>query len=252
MTTSTTFGTISQSENSASSSGRATAVLLLLESLLATVPFFILNAVFEFPDILREGADRVLPLFAHNQAVIVPTYYAFMLSSVLLIPLSLLLRRVLMSKGASSNLLDVATVSGAAAGLSQILGFIRWPFMVPYLAQTYLDPASSAATRDAITVVYEGFNRYAGMAIGEHLGWLFLGLWLVTVSAAVYGRLSRWLGVTGLLLGVGFLVSTLEQFGGNLAPVFATVSLVVNTAWSLWLVPAAVVLWQSALPARGR
>lgn len=229
---------------------RLTALLLALESLLATVPFFILGAVFEFPDILRQGADRALPLFAQNQHVIVPTYYAFMLSSVLLIPLSLLLRRVLTSKGAASSLLDIATAFGVAAGLTQILGFVRWPFMVPYLAQTYLDPASSAATRDAVAVVYEGFNRYAGVAVDEHLGWLFLGLWLVTVAAAVYGRLSRWLGVAGLLLGVGFLISILEQFGGDLAPVFATASLVANTAWSIWLVLAAVVLWRHAVPAR--
>lgn len=230
--------------------GRVTAVLLILESLLATIPFFILGAVFEFPDILREGADRALPLFAQNRQVVVPTYYAFMLSSVLLIPLTLLLRRVLVGKGASFSPLDVATAFGVAAGITQVLGFVRWPFMIPYLAQTYLDPASSAATRDAVVVVYEGFNRYAGVAIGEHLGWLFLGLWLIIVSGAVYRRLSRWLGVTGLLLGVGFLVSILEQFGGNLAPVFATVSLVANTAWSIWLVLAAVVLWRRAVPAR--
>lgn len=238
----------------ANSSGRVTALLLVLESLLATIPFFILGAVFEFPDILRQGADRALPLFAQSQQVIVPTYYAFMLSSVLLIPLSLLLRRVLTGKGkgAASDLLNIATAFGAAAGLSQILGFIRWPFMVPYLAQTHLDPASSAATRDAVAVVYEGFNRYAGVAVGEHLGWLFLGLWLVTVSGAIYKRLSRWLGVTGLLLGAGFLVSILEQFGGDLAPVFATASLVANTAWSLWLVLAAVVVWQDTALAKGR
>lgn len=224
--------------------GRVTGSLLVLESLLATVPFFVLGAVFEFPDILRKGADEVLPLFAQNQGMIVPTYYVFMLSSVLLIPIALLLRRMIVGVGPSSVLLDIATAFGVTAGVTQFLGFVRWPFMIPYLAETYLDPASSPATRDAVSVVYEGFNRYAGMAIGEHLGWLFLGLWLVTVSFAMFGRLSRWLGGTALLLGVCFLVSIGEQFGGGAAPLFATANLVTNTLWSFWLIVAAIVVWR--------
>jgi hypothetical protein len=35
-------------------------------------------------------------------------------------------------------LLWVATAFGLIAGLSQTLGFLRWPFLVPHLAQSYL------------------------------------------------------------------------------------------------------------------
>ena len=230
-------------------SRRTTAVLLVLESLLATVPFFVLGAVFEFPDILRKGADEVLPLFAQNQSVIVPTYYVFMLSSVLLIPLALLLRRVMVGAGTSSVLLDVATAFGITAGVTQFLGFVRWPFMIPYLAQTYLDPSSSVATRDAVSVVYGAFNRYAGMAIGEHLGWLFLGLWLLMLSFAMFGRFNRWLGGATLLLGLAFLIGIGEQFGGPTAPLFDAFNFAANTAWTFWLIIAAVIVWRRIVSA---
>ena len=42
---------------------RATGVVLLLELLLLVVPNFILEAVFEFPDVLRQPAEDVLTLF---------------------------------------------------------------------------------------------------------------------------------------------------------------------------------------------
>ena len=252
MTTQTVQAASTARVQSSKGLGRTTAVLLVLESLLATLPFFILGAVFAFPDILRKGADEVLPLFAQNQSVIIPTYYAFMLSSVLLIPLALLLRRVMVGVGTSSVLLDVATAFGITAGVTQFLGFVRWPFMIPYLAQTYLDPSSSAATRDAVSVVYEALNRYAGMAIGEHLGWLFLGLWLFTLSFTMLGRFNRWLSGATLLLGLAFLFSIGEQFGGPAAPLFASANLVANTAWSVWLIVAAGIVWRRPATGSGR
>ncbi len=208
---------------------RVTGLVLLAELLLLVVPNFILEAAFEFPDILRRPAGEVLELFRQNQATIVPAYYAFALSGVLFAVVALLLYHVLKT-GKLSVLLRAATLFGVLAGTAQFLGFIRWPFLVPELVRIYFDPASSEATRAAVRVVHEAFNRYAGVAVGENLGFVFTGLWLMLLGVWVaQGRsnvLRPWAGYTALALGVFVLVSTLEQFGFE--PPFVSLSFLVG------------------------
>jgi hypothetical protein len=84
----------------------------------------------------------------------------------------------------------------------QTLGFLRWPFLVSHLAQAYLAPGASEAQRAAATMVFESFHIYAGMAIGEHLGYLSTSVWtfliaLLMLRAPLFGR---WLGLSGMLL----------------------------------------------------
>ena len=69
-------------------------------------------------------------------------------------------------------LLAVGPTVGVLAGAVQFLGLIRWPFLVPYLARADAEPDASPARKDAIDVVFQSFNRYLGVAVGEHLGFL--------------------------------------------------------------------------------
>ena len=96
-----------------------------------------------------------------------------MLTAVLFVPLAVLVHKALTRE--DTPYMAVATTFGVIAGVVQFLGLVRWPFLVPYLADTYLDPASSAATRESVAVVFQAFNHYAGVAVGEHLGYLFTG-----------------------------------------------------------------------------
>ena len=63
-------------------------IFLLLELMAQLIPFAVLSALFEFPDILRQPASYALPLFRQHQSAIVPTYYIFMFSSLLYLPLT--------------------------------------------------------------------------------------------------------------------------------------------------------------------
>lgn len=96
-----------------------------------------------------------------------------------------------------SPICRVGTTTGVLAGVVQFLGLARWPFLVPYLASTYHDRASGQATRDAVVVVFQTFNRYVGAAIGEHLGYLFTSTWtaLVGLAMAQSALFSPWLGL---------------------------------------------------------
>src|SRR3954471_951208 len=144
-------------------------VILILTPVAFNVFFTLLTVTFEYPDILREPTDHVLRQFDAGGSGLVAIWYGFMLTAVLCIPLAVVVHKVLARK--DTPYMALATTFGVVAGVVQFLGLIRWPFLVPYLADVYLDPASSVATRESAAVVFEAFNRYAGVGVGENLGY---------------------------------------------------------------------------------
>jgi hypothetical protein len=217
---------------------RLTGVLLILTPIAFNLLFTLLSVTFEYPDILRQPAGYVLERFDAGGAGLVATWYGFMLTAVLFVPLVVLVHRVLAGDGREAGApfyLGLATAFGVVAGVVQFLGLVRWPFLVPYLADSYTDPASSEATRQSVAVVFEAFNRYAGVAVGEHLGYLFTGLWTALVALAMFGSalpFRRWLSLLGMVSAAGVLVGTLEPAGFEAA---ANIVVVGYILWSIWL-----------------
>ena len=210
-----------------------TGVLLILTPIVFNVFFTLLSVTFEYPDILREPTGYVLRHFDAGGSGLVAIWYGFMLTAVLFVPLAILVHKVLARQ--DTPYMAVATAFGVVAGVVQFLGLVRWPFLVPYLADTYLDPASSGATRESVAVVFQTFNQYAGVAVGEHLGYLFTGLWTVLVALAMFGSplpFRRWLALLGVVSAAGVLVGTLEPVGFEPA---ADIVVVGYILWSIWL-----------------
>jgi hypothetical protein len=56
---------------------------------------------------------------------------------------------------------------------------------LPHLARLAGDPATTPATRDAVEVTFQTLNRYLGVAVGKHLGYLFTGLWTALAGIAL-------------------------------------------------------------------
>jgi hypothetical protein len=190
-------------------------ILFIAMFIMLNVANSILSSNFDFPNILRQPPENALTLYQQNQGLIRPAYYLFAITGVLMIPISLLLHRILSNK--NPMLLTTATTFGVITGIVQVLGFIRWVFLAPFLVNTYFDPNSSQATKDAVLVMQEAFNRYAGVAVGEHLGWVFTGTWLVLLGIFVAQNRARvlkpWMGYAVVSLGLMMLVSSAEQFG---------------------------------------
>ena len=210
-----------------------TGVLLILTPIVFNVFFTLLSVTFEYPDILREPTGYVLRHFDAGGSGLVAIWYGFMLTAVLFVPLAVLVHKVLARE--DTPYMAIATAFGVVAGVVQFLGLVRWPFLVPYLADTYLDPASSGATRESVAVVFQTFNQYAGVAVGEHLGYLFTGLWTVLVVLAMFGSplpFRRWLALLGVVSAVGILLGTLEPVGFEPA---ADIVVVGYILWSIWL-----------------
>src|ERR671912_1240004 len=223
-----------------------TGVLLILTPIVFNVFFTLLSVTFEYPDILREPTGYVLRHFDAGGSGLVAMWYGFMLTAVLFVPLAVLVHKVLARE--DTPYMVVATAFGVVAGVVQFLGLARWPFLVPYLADSYTDPASSEATRESVAVIFEAFNRYAGVAVGEHLGYLFTGLWTALVALAVlrsplFGRLGRWFGLLGLVSAAGILAGTSEFVGFTLAADVVTVAYIL---WSVWLLAFGIaLLWRA-------
>jgi len=223
---------------------------LVLGLLLITLPiafnvlFAALAATFDYPDILRREPAEILTRFTDGGRRLVLLWWGFMLTALALIPLSALLAVELAPAGPTLTLLGLAL--GLAAGLVQALGLARWPFLVPTLAHSYA-AATSDAERTAVRVVFEAANRFLGVAVGEHLGYLLTGAWTSVVGLALIASpatpdLLGWLGVG---LGVALAVGSLEFVGRSGARGWSVPERVVPIAyvgWSLWLLALGVVL----------
>ena len=133
-------------------------------------------AVFQFPDILREPSSVRFELFLENQNIIVPTYYLLALTGISQIIISVLLFQLFQKK---STLVTLGAVFGVLTGLFQTLGFIRWSFVIPYFANL------STSSPELIGILEGAFNSYAGIAIGEHLGFLMQGLWTIFLGITI-------------------------------------------------------------------
>lgn len=222
-----------------------TGLLLIFTPILFLGAFTLLQIGFEYPDILRKPAGYVLERFAAGGSGLVINWYAMLLSALLFIPIAVLLHPHLARQGAArtafAGFLPLATVFGVVAGVVQMLGFVRWPFLVPSLAAIYRDPSASAATREAVMVTFQAFNQYAGAGVGEHLGYLFTALWTVLIGLAMLQSsiFPKWLGWMGALSALGIFSGVLEPAGLAWA---GAVNAAAYIVWAVWMLATGVFL----------
>ncbi len=221
----------------------AAGVLLVLLPIAFNVAFAMLATSFEYPDVLRHPTSEVLARFRAGGSRLLVLWWGFALTAVLLAPLAVLVSASL--EGAAAAVLQLGMVVGVLAGVVQFLGLVRWPFLVPYLAREAEsdDPARQAA----VDVVFQSFNRYLGVAVGEHLGYLLTGAWSALVGAAVLqsGAVPAWIGVVGVVVGLLLALCSLEFVGPHEREgwqLAARLTPIVYIVWSLWLVGLGVAL----------
>ena len=212
-----------------------TGLLLIIVPIAFNVTFFLLQRAFEYPDILRKPNDYVLRRFKEGDAPLRRLWYAFTLSAVLFTPIPVLVQQVF--QPAVPWYLVVGTALGVLAGAVQFLGLIRWPFLVPALADLYTDPKSTQATRDSVAVVFQAFHRYAGVAIGEHLGYIFTSSWsillcIAIIATAVVSPLFGWLGIVP---AIGVLMGVFEETGFKAAGAINAISYILSSIWLIAL-----------------
>jgi hypothetical protein len=224
-----------------------TAILLIAVPIAFNLAFFELGRAFDYPAILRREPDDVLRRFEAGGSGLILRWEALLASALLMLPLTVLLAIVL---DAAPTLTALAALAGVIAGLVQALGLVRWPFAVPELARRYVaapEGPAGDATRQTVVVVFATLHRLFGVGIGEHLGYLFTGLWTLLIAASILGTaiLPSWLGITGVLIGLALLIGVLEFVGPNERdgwPLAGTIVPIAYIAWSIWLILLGVFL----------
>jgi Domain of unknown function (DUF4386) len=226
---------------------RVTGWLLVVGAVAFAVAATVLSSTFEWPDILREPPEVVLPAFVAGGTSLVWTWfavawtYAILLVPILLLPAALGRR--------DDPVLRAATFVGAASVLLALIGFLRWVFVVPALAEAYVagDPVTKAATAAAWTAQHQ----FGGALLGEHLGQLLAIGWSVTVSLLVLrtGILWRWIGWAGLVASVLYLFNQGDILATAVPgfPVFDLAGFAGSTLWALWLIALGVAVLRAPI-----
>jgi hypothetical protein len=137
-------------------------------------------------------------------------------------------------------------VIGVLAALVQLLGLLRWSYLVPWLARAHA-AAPTPQDRATLEVTFEAFHRFLGVGVGEHLGYLFTGVWsaLIGVAIALDGVVPAWLGWVGVPIGLGLVLGSTEFLGSNEErgwKLAGDAVPVLYIAWSAWLIALGIAL----------
>ncbi len=219
-------------------SRKLAGIIFIVIPILVNIPYGILIASFQYPDILRQPAGEILVKFHEGGSRLILTWWAFGFIGLPLIysviGLHSLLRRD------DTPYLVVGTTCGVIALVAQFLGLLRWTFVVPSLADAYVNPASSQATKDAAVIAFQVLHQYGGVVIGEHLGQLFTVVWMFLAGAAMMRSnvFRPWLGWFGIVSGVIYLLAQLELFATVIPgiPVISIAGLLGSLLWLTWMI----------------
>jgi len=227
-------------------SRRRTALVAGALFIASTVTFMIaatvLSMTFDWPDILRQPADVVLPEFADGGTSLVWTWFAVAWTyAVLAVPI-LLLPSALARRGDTA--LRLATYLGAASVLLSLIGFLRWVFVVPALADSYQN--GDETTRSAVAAAWTAQHQYGGALLGEHLGQLLAIAWSVTVSVIILRShvMPAWTGWLGLVASALYFVNQGDIMSTAISgfPVWDLGGLLGSYLWAIWLLAIGVLL----------
>lgn len=222
------------------SAARPAAALSALALAVAfNVPFSILAATYDYPDVLRRPAGEALDLFAAGGASLILTWHAFALTALALVPVAIALSITPKRIAERPALAIGAAIAGALAGLAQAIGLWRWVFVVPGLARTHADPNAAPETRFAAEQAFAVLNQYGGLAIGEHLGQVLTAAFVFMLACLQWSERARIASVVGFCAAAAIAIGTGEglaialQQSGEL---FSLVTIAGFLGLTLWLI----------------
>jgi hypothetical protein len=226
---------------------RVTGWLLVIGAVAFAVAATILSSTFNWPDILREPPDVVLPEFVAGGTSLVWTWFAVAWTyAILLVPILLL--PAALGRG-DDPVLRAATFVGAASVLLALIGFLRWVFVVPPLADTY--SAGDATTKAAVAAAWMAQHQFGGALLGEHLGQLLAIGWSITISVLVLrtGILWRWVGWAGLVASVLYLTGQGDILATAVPsfPIWDLGGLLGSTLWGVWVIALGVAVLRARI-----
>jgi hypothetical protein len=210
--------------------------LLILGALGVFIPYTILTITFNYPDILREDSGAILTRFHEGGSQLIFTWLAFaFLGLPLLIAYILLGQKLAM---ASRHTRWITTI-GIISGVAQIIGLLRWVFVVPILSSAYVN-ADTISSQETIKVVFITVHQFGGVLLGEHIGQLFTVVWTIGISFVLRKTemIPKWIYGFGLAASLIYFLAQAELLA-TVIPTFPKIEmagLIGSTMWLLWLI----------------
>jgi len=199
------------------------------------VPYTLLTLTFNYPDILRQESGIILTQFHQGGSSLIYTWFAFALLGLpLLVAYSLIGQKL---EPGIPQMKWVTTI-GIISGVVQIIGLLRWVFVVPLLATEFVN-TSSPSKQEAIEISFKVIHQFGGVLLGEHLGQLFTIIWTIFISLALLKVkiIPKWLAWWGFIASLIYFLAQAELLS-TVIPTFPVIDMagfIRSTLWLLWI-----------------
>lgn len=215
---------------------KITGLLLIIGTILLIVPYTILTIIFDYPHILREETGFILTKFNNGGTPLIIVWWLFAI-----VGLPILEAYVLIGQKLENKFYYVrwATVLAVISGIVQIIGLLRWTFVVPVLAKTYVT-SQSESIKESCKIIFQTVHQYGGVVLGEHIGQLFTILWMLMILPAIYNLklIPKWIIGFGYVSAFIYLMAQAELFSTVIPdfPVWDLAGLIGSTSWMIWMI----------------
>lgn len=210
--------------------------LLVIGAIAVLIPYTILTIIFDYPNVLRLDTGVILSKIHEGGSKLIATWFAFAVAGLPLIPAYILLGQRIENK---SGLTRVATTIGLIGLIVQVIGLLRWTFVVPVLSDSFIHAANDAE-RAAAVMSFKMIHQFAGVLLGEHLGQLFTITWtvLISISFAKQRLMPTWVNWLAFISAGIYILAQLELFATVIPgfPVIDIAGFLGSTLWLVWLV----------------
>lgn len=215
---------------------KLTGFLLLLGAMGAFVPYTILTSTFEYPQILRQDVVTILTKFNAGSSGLIFTWFTFAIMGLPLLMAYVMIGQKLEHK---NYLIKFATTAGVISIVAQMVGLLRWVFVVPVLAKN-MAGANTDAARESISISFQMIHQFGGVLLGEHIGQLFTIIWTVIICYVIIKTdlFSKWIAYFGIISSVIYFFAQGELFSTviNNFPVWNLAGFIGSTLWLVWLI----------------
>ena len=219
-------------------------LLFIVGTVLINIPYTLLIINFDYPDILRQPTAEILTRFQAGGNALIYTWLAFAWVGLPMLFGVIMLKQIL--KDENAPFLEIATTLGVIGFIVQVIGLLRWVFVVPVLARLYTAPGTDSATQAAVSAVFTAVHQYGGVILGEHMGQLLTILWMSMLSSIIYRSkmFSKWVAVLGWVASAVYLLAQTELLATAIPtfPVVDWAGLVGSLLWLAWMVVVGVYL----------
>ena len=223
---------------------RSTGLLLITGATGVFIPYTILTIIFEYPLILQQDAGTILTKFHNGGNTLIFTWWAF---AVLGLPLLIAYIKIGHQLENKLGFVKWVTVLGVISGIAQIIGLLRWVFVVPVIATNYIAATDAVAKQISIGSV-QVVHQFGGVLLGEHIGQLFTVIYTVMISYAFIKLklFPAWVSWLGIIASVIYLMAQADLFATVIPgfPVVPMAGFIGSTLWLIWLLITGVLFFR--------